>query len=182
MSAAAATACAAEEDAMKAICVLAILVSLPTAPKPDPGRPEFEFSNFEKPKDTGKAYIEEGKAVIRITSSTGIGGVSVKAKKGQWPRDVTIVIEGITNLEQFAVTTDRLWAEGSLKESGHAELSLRNAKGELEKSSPDGHLIRAGWLDIRVEKRKEGMAIIFPANLCADTKSIRIGWIDAWRR
>jgi hypothetical protein len=167
---------------MKAICVLVTVVAAAMAAGADPAPPEFKFSDFQKPKDKAQASVEDGQAVIRISSSDGIGALTVKAKKGQWPRDVTVLIEGFSNLEQFSVTTDRLRAAVSLKQSGHAELSLRNAKGEFETYDRGGHYIIAGSLNITVEERKEGMAIIFPANLFADTESVKIGWIDAYRR
>jgi hypothetical protein len=147
----------------------------------DTVQPEFEFSNFSKAKDSVKAHVKDGKADFTVSSSDGIGKVTIKAKKGHWPRDVTVLINR-SNLEQFTITTSRLWAQGSLKQSGQAEFSLRNAKGELEKNSSDGHYVRTGSLDIRVEKREKGIAIIFPPNLFVSSEKVEISWIDEFRR
>ena len=62
-----------------------------------------------------------------------------------------------------------------------AALLVPGAKGEFEKVSGGGDYVVAGTLDIRVEKRKDEIVVTLPANLLADTKTVRIEWIDAYR-
>ena len=101
-------------------------------------------------------------------------------EEGPWPRDVAIRLR-LKSLEGFTITTDRLRTHGSQGTSGKFEFSLRNAKGEFEKAPTGGDYLIAGTLDIRVERQKDEIVVTFPASLFADTKQVRIEWIDAYR-
>ncbi len=62
-------------------------------------------------------------------------------------------------------------ASGSRKRSGEFTPALRN-KEPAPQSPPD-----VGTLNIKVEKQKDGIAVILPANLFVDTDAVTIHWI-----
>jgi hypothetical protein len=145
----------------------------------EPG-PQLKFTDFKREGDSATVRLTDDNAVITIESPFGIGGVTATAMAGPWPREVTLRLR-LKSLEGFTIVTDRLRASGSQGTSGKFEFSLRGAKGEFEKVSGGGDYVVAGTLDIRVEKRKDEIVVTLPANLLADTKSVRIEWIDAYR-
>jgi hypothetical protein len=142
---------------------------------------EFKFGDFRREKDTAAVRVSDGKALFTITSSLGIGAVTIAAERGAWPRDVTVHLRPLKSLEGFSITTDRFRAHGSQGTSGKFEFSLRNAKGEFDKLPTGGDYVVSGTLDIRVEKGKDEIIVVFPANLFLDAKQVRIEWIDAYR-
>lgn len=141
-----------------------------------PRSPEFEFSNFKNEGDTATAEVAGQKVVLRIHSKTGIGHCTITPKKGTWPDEVTVLLDGLNELEQVEMATGRLFASGSRKSSGSFELSMMGS----DRTTPERSVV--GTLKITVEKQKEGIAVIFPAKLLADTDIVTIRWIDWFRR
>jgi multidrug efflux system membrane fusion protein len=152
----------------------------------DPPQPTFEFKP-SKPGDSVAVRTEGKRTVLVISSKTGIGGLTIRLKGGEWPREVSLRFQydqgkGFHNLESFTLTTDRLWVGGKL--SGEAEqlpFSFRNAAGEIEKDATGSQVI-SGSLRLRVQKGKEGIEATLPANLFVGSKEVTLGWIDAFRR
>ena len=144
--------------------------------------PEFE-STLQKPADTVTIKIEGAGVRFTVTSPSGIGGATIRVVGRPWPRDVSILFAGFRRLESLTITTERLWARVSLKESGAAPFSFRSTPGRIEKiGPPESVFAGAGSLNIYVRKRREGITVTFPANLLVDTREMTLAWIDAYRR
>ena len=173
----------AEENAMMAALGVVVAMAASVVGGADPKPPVFEFADSQRPGDSGRVEVSGGKAVVVITSSTGIGGITVAATRGAWPRDVTVVVKGgRKSLEGFTLTTDRLFARGSAQDTGRVPFYLKDAGGKIDIPDPAKAGDRAGELNVAVGEREEGMGLVLPANLLAGSKRLRVTWVDAFRR
>jgi hypothetical protein len=163
-------------------------------PKPDLSEPTYEF----KPVKTEPRYqhwaegdsvtvVTEGKRTVFVISNQyGIGGVTIRLKTGQWPREIALRFQhekgkGFHKVESFALTTDRLQAAGRLVDgTDHLSFSLRNAEGTFDDGT--GGRVISGTVNIRGEKGKDGIEAKLPANLLVGSKEVTISWIDVFRR
>jgi hypothetical protein len=141
-----------------------------------PPPPEFEFSNFQSEGDSVKAEVTGQKVLLRVKSTIGVGRCTITPKRGTWPEEVTVLFEGLGELEQLQLVAGRLFAEGSRKSSGGFELSMLGGDRTVAKRSV------VGTLKITVEKQKEDIVVVFPAKLLADTDVVTISWVNFFRR
>ena len=136
----------------------------------------YEFK-VQKPEDSIAASTNAGRTTFAITSKSGIGGGTISLTNGIWPKQVSVLLKGFRYLESFALTTARLRVNGSLKLSGKMPFYLADASGKFD---PSEHF--AGYLDVVVQQRDDGLEIILPPNLLADSNKLVLGWIDAFRQ
>jgi hypothetical protein len=141
----------------------------------EPAPAAFKFSAFQNDGDTVKAEVAEGNALLRITCPRGIGRCTVTAKKGTWPEHVAVLLEGFKELEHFELAIGRMRIEGSRKESGRFTLFFLDDDLDFNKRS------QVGTLEIKVEQRKDGIAVVCPARLFADADAVLLSWIDWYR-
>jgi len=139
---------------------------------------EIDITKVEKAKDKVIVEVEAGQAGFTVISSDGIGGFKATLKSGQWPRDMSIIINRKT-LENFGLTTDRIWATGQVKFATNCwcAFQFRNREGRF-----DGDEYKAGTLHIKAKETKDGVELVFPRNLFSDTKQLTFSWIDFYRR
>jgi len=136
----------------------------------------YEFK-VKQPGDSIAAGANAERTTFAITSRSGIGGGTISLTNGTWPKHVSVLLKGFRNLESFSLTTSRLRASGSLKMSGKIPFYLVDASGRFDSSEQP-----AGYVEIVVQKCDEGMEIMLPPNLLADSKKLTMGWIDAYRQ
>ena len=142
-----------------------------------PAAAGFDISAIEKAQDKVTVAVQAERAVFTVVSANGIGGFKCALKSGQWPCEVSIIVHRKA-LENFGLETDRIRAKGAVKSAANCwcYFEFRNGAGKFN------HEYSAGSLRVSVKETLEGIELIFPPNLFADTKQFSFGWIDAYRR
>lgn len=148
--------------------LLSLTLGLHAAP------PVFEIQ-VKKPDDKVTLDAQGDRAVFTVFTKSGIGDFSASLKSGEWPREVSVILNR-TRIERFGLETDRLVATGYAKspEDHTCSFQFRSAKGEVE------HEYNAGTLRIKVSPIKDGLEIAFPRDVVS--KQMSFGWIDVYRR
>jgi hypothetical protein len=156
--------------ARSSFAVLLIMVSCGADPAPKPVPAEFRISAIKNKDDAVQVESRPGAAVIRVKCNHGIGSCIVTPFKGKWPEHVTLLLEGLGVLEDFRFQAGRIRAEGGLKASGHLEFGFLGS---------DPHKwLRAGHLDVRVERHKTALAIEFPSDTLNGSDAAEFEWIE----
>ena len=158
-----------------------VLAAIAIAAPPAPG---FEYSDFGRKGDKITANVGKDRVVFTVSSPRGIGGATITLKGGEWPKEVAILLtyssgQGFQSLENFRLRTARLAAAGSLNSSGKVPFTFLDGKGDTEPLET-GH--EGGTLDVKVEKTDGGMELRLPPRMLVGSKSLTLGWIDAYRR
>lgn len=158
-----------------------ILASLAFAADDKPIPPRFDIS-MKNAADIMETTLTDSTATFTISSQTGIGAATIKLAEGAWPKTLVFHLRyqgdrsGFEALEGFTLSTARLRAEGSLKESGKVPFRFKDAKGQIEKDTPT-----AGTLDIAMTETEPFLEITLPANLPLGSKELQVEWIDVYR-
>jgi hypothetical protein len=107
--------------------------------------------------------LQDDGVVFRITSKSGIGEGTVTLADGSWPKETTLV---------FAPWAEYL--ENLSLDSGDVRLSVRLRSGETKSIWPTdkGELV--------IESTQKVIMVKLPPGFCS--KSLRLSWIDAYRR
>lgn len=147
----------------------------PKPPKP-PEPVVLAFTGFANKADSVKAEAADDRVTLRVKSERGFGHFTATPDAGAWPRQVTVLFEGLNELEQFDASAGRLRIVGSRKTSGKFAVHFADADG---KWTPGRSV---GTLDFRVEQRKDGILVTFPPDLVAGKEPLFVGWTDWYRR
>lgn len=126
-------------------------------------------------EDAARVEVVDGVTVLRITSSHGFGRCDVRAGDAGWPDRVAVLLEGFEELERFELTVGRLHAAGSRRASGAFELFVRDPEPAAAPRRP------IGTLDVRVERRDDGVLVTLPARMCDADEPLHLEWTD-WLR
>jgi len=142
-------------------------------------------------KNPGAVMVtgDDLRTVFTIQDARGIGSATIRREDGQWPQKV-IVNAQLRSLEHFAITSgDVKLAASVLSHSGNRQL-LHLWRGDKE----GPQLTREGghWMEIRtLDADRKPIAGLPPAGGCfemsipnallAETKELRLDWIDFYR-
>jgi hypothetical protein len=132
-------------------------------------------AGWQHAEDAARVEFVDGLTVLRITSPRGFGRCDVTVGAAGWPDRVAVLLEQYEELERFELTVGRLQASGSRRVSGSFELYARTHR-------PDGGPRRpVGTLDVRVDRRDDGVLVTLPAGLCGGDDTLHLEWTD-WLR
>ena len=134
------------------------------------------YSTYSRTVLIAEVELTDESVHIRIHCPTGIGYCDMAPEHGSWPERVTILFEGIDELEHLELAFGRMHAQGSRSLSGKFEFDFLDAKRDFNKRS------KAGTLDVKVERKKEGVLVTLPGKLLAEKESLHLGWINWLRR
>lgn len=132
-------------------------------------------AGWQHADDAARVEVVDGLTVLRITSPRGFGRCDVTAGEAGWPDRVAVLLEGFKELERCELTFGRLQASGSRRASGAFELYVRDSRPAAVPRRP------VGTLDVRVDRRDDGVLVALPAGLCDDDDTLHIEWTD-WLR
>lgn len=160
-------------------CSLCLLIISPSPGSSDV--PTF-ISKLDRPNDKLTAIVEVDRTVLVITSETGIGGLTLTAKEGLWPEDVTLRLRyhrggPFKLLEGFEMSSGRMLVKGGSKQAGRVPFFMADADGNfpLDDANP------AGWLKLEFKPNGDDLDLIVPSNVWHDAKVVRVKWIDFYR-
>lgn len=158
--------------------VFVLWVSIPQSANGDP--PMLDIV-LKRAGDSATVTEEAGRAVVTVTSETGIGQMTLSAR-GRWPGDVTLRLRyrGETpfkTLEGFEMTSSRMQVRTNSGQSGKAPFFLVDDNGAF----PRDDLQPSGWLKLEIEPNGNALDLRIPSNLWRDEKEVRIQWIDFYR-
>lgn len=134
---------------------------------------------------TGDAAVvreEEGRALILVSTRTGIGRLTMTAKNSKWPRQITLRLryedgKPLKSLEGFECTSPRLQIRSNSGQSGRVPFFLAGDDGKFSRDDQSP----SGWLNLQIKPGGEGLDIQFPDNLWKGEKQVQIQWIDFYR-
>src|SRR5262249_37923013 len=109
----------------------------------------------------------------KITSKSGIGGVSVSLKEGQAPKKIVIRFAGMQTLESLQVQASDLKLSGQLRRDGKSEFHFD------EKGKPGADPKKAA-VALLIQKKDAGTAV--PLEARKRGKKWNLSWVDAYGR
>lgn len=143
----------------------------------------------KKEEDQLKVQVEDGRAILSISSPSGIGGATIKPKTGKWPAGMVLRLH-LRGLESLRISNGTETIAAFVTSVGeptvHCQQIEDGKEKPLGKDSPY-------WLDIRmlddkgVSKNKiplEGgyFEVTVPkALLQGQPESLKVDWIDFYR-
>lgn len=159
------------------------LANFGAAAQPDAGTAtrgaEFTFKFRQKDDGVRVSHTRDG-VVFRITSPGGISNVEVALKEGEWPRQITLQLE-LGMLEAFGVGNGKLELDGNLRKAGEKGILWFNDRGEQVKDQ--NQAVHTMKMKATADQQKRLIEVTLPVGFCSkDTKTLKIGWIDAFRR
>lgn len=149
------------------------------------GNPTFEYKlakhAHSKPTDGVVAIKEEKRTVFVETDSFGIGSATITLTAGEWPKQIAIRFQyekgrGFGRLEGFTLTTAALQVRGGMHSSGKMDFYFPDDKGKYEAGQAS-----AGQINVLVEERNGAIELTLPSDLLAQSKDVRMEWVDAYR-
>lgn len=132
-------------------------------------------AGWQHADDAARVGVVDDLTVLRITSPRGFGRCDVTAGEAGWPDRVAVLLEGFEELERCELTFGRLHASGSRRASGAFELFLCDSQPAATPRRP------VGTLDVRVDRRDDGVLVTLPAGLCGVDDTLHLEWTD-WLR
>jgi len=140
---------------------------------------EFTFK-FRKKDDSVRVSHTRDGVVFRITCPSGISEVEVALKEGEWPRHITLQLE-LRMLEAFGAENGKFNVSGDLRAAGEQGVLWFDDRGEPVKDQAKA--VHAMKMKATGEGRQRVIEIALPPGYCAkDTKTLKLFWIDAYRR
>jgi hypothetical protein len=144
-------------------------------------KPTIEVK-LHKDKDTSIIQQEAGRTVIVVTTETGIGRMTLSAKEGIWPKEVTIRLrynqpKAFKTLEGFQMTSSRLQVRTNSGDSGKVPFFLATEDGKYERDD----LNPSGWLKVDFKPHGDDLDVVFPSQLWRGEKEVHFQWIDFYR-
>ena len=132
-------------------------------------------AGWQHAEDAARVEVVDGLTVLRITSPRGFGRCDVTVGNAGWPDRVAVLLEQYEELERCEFTVGRLQASGSRRVSGAFELCVQGPQPAAVPRRP------IGTLDVRVDRRDDGVLVTLPAGLCDGDDTLHIEWTD-WLR
>lgn len=147
--------------------------------------PTFDITT-NKSADQGKVEVKGDSATFDFFSPSGIGGGTITLKQGSWPLSVVLRLH-LHGLESFNVSNGKVSLRVSVVSHAEKPTRLILVEDSREQDLEPGGVIRAldadgkpisglpgqgGWFEIRLPQ----------ALLEGQPKSLKLGWIDFYRR
>ncbi|MGB8853365.1 MAG: hypothetical protein WCC69_07365 [Pirellulales bacterium] len=133
-------------------------------------------AGWQHPEDAARVEVVDGLTLLRITSPRGFGQCDVTAGNAGWPDRIAVLLADLEELERIEFTVGRLHASGSRRASGAFELCVRDPRPAAVPRRP------IGTLDVRVDRRDDGVLVTLPAGLCDGDDMLHLEWTDWLRR
>ena len=138
--------------------------------------PGLKVSELANNDDNVKVEVTEGKTLLRFDCPLLRGNCKATAENGKWPENIALMLDGLSELKHFEVTTGRMHVQGSRNVTGSFSLYCLGDDREFGKRS------LVGTANVRVERQKTGILVTFPARFFGDAETASLGWIDFLRR
>lgn len=174
--------------------LLAVLSSVALAEGGKPAPPKLAVE-MNKPEDTFFVRRSAERTVYVIKCPSGIGGAKITKKEGDWPRNVILRFQydderPYHRFESFGIRTDRMEISTSitlkLEKGAQTPVPVKfpyrlvDAKG-TSKPADKGGIPASGVLEGTVQLKASGLEISLPPECLVDSKTLNVGWIDAFR-
>jgi hypothetical protein len=162
--------------------IIALFLSIHTAI----GSPVYQYQFIKplhsSPSDSIQFIQADQRTIIQISHAFGIGSAMISLRSGHWPRTVVLRFQydqtrGFSMLENLEITTTRLQLYGNPTISGKLPFRLSDAAGIFPKDD-----VVAGEMNVLVEKRNRAMEVTLPAHVFTGSQTVKLAWIDAYRR
>jgi hypothetical protein len=164
--------------------IIALLLSIHTAISNPVYQYQYQFTKplHSSPSDSIQFIQADQRTIIQISHAFGIGSATISLKSGHWPRTIVLRFQydqtrGFSMLENLEITTTRLQLYGNPIISEKLSFRLPDAAGIF----PKGDVV-AGEMNVWVEQRNRAMEVTLPAHLFTGSQTVKLAWIDAYRR
>jgi len=143
--------------------------------------PPFEVV-LERPGDSAIVREVNDQTWIFVTSTSGIGRMTLSSRDRAWPRQVTLRLshqggQAFKVLEGFEMTSSRWQVRSSSNSAGKVPFFLADDEGHFSRDD----LNPSGWFKVGFQQNDGGLDISFPAHLLHGEKKVKIQWIDYYR-
>ncbi len=138
---------------------------------------------LSKPGDEVRIEEDGNTTVVRVTSRSGIGKLTIAANKNRsLPERLAVRLvydqpKKFNKLEGLTITTPRWQVRGNSSQSGKLPFFLPDEKGVFERDDTKP----TGWLDLKIESVGDALELQFPPRLILTERQVEIEWIDFYR-
>lgn len=137
---------------------------------------------LDREGDTVQIQAEPERAVVILTSRSGIGRATITPGNQGFPRDIVLRLKyqggrPFKTLEGFDMTSSRMQVRSSSGQSGKAPFFLAGDEGKFSNDDVNP----SGWLKLEFKPHGDDLDVIFPSHLWRDEKKVHIQWIDFYR-
>jgi hypothetical protein len=101
--------------------------------------------------------------------------MKIEVKGGRWPRNVVVLFEKSSVMEGIVFKTQKVEARGSFKSWDKPRPFWNENMDPLNKKSDQANNLK----NVKFELRKEGLAVVFPADFFVGKESVLIYW-NVW--
>jgi hypothetical protein len=177
----------------RALLIVAAVAALAAcAPNPNTGDNTMIAVITDKAEDEATVTVENGQALIDVTSPSGIGAFEATLVSGVWPDEITVRLH-LRGLEQLEIAYDRYTlSTGVSSHSGPGPalmLTVANEDGSTEKAPPSADMwyptitVGGGHAGATIPLPPEGsFDVTLPSHFHAGAyPSFRMRWIDFYR-
>ncbi len=141
--------------------------------------PKFTFKTKKK-DDEIKAKTEKDRGVFRITSKSGISAGEITLTEGSWPKHIVLhFAEWSRHFEGFGADNGTIKLNGRLRAGEDKSVWYHDRNGnEVQDKNKSA-------FTVTTERKQDDelIVVVLPPDYCAkDAKSLKLFWIDAYRR
>lgn len=150
----------------------------------------------QKPDDAAEVSLEDGRAVIDVTSASGIGGLTATLAAGEWPEDVVVRLR-LRGLESLEIRYGDVTITTGLASTGNPVplmLSVTGPNVAVQSASPSADIyyprITVNGAEATSPEAElsfplppnSAIEVSLPAHFFRETyPSFSVSWIDFYR-
>lgn len=147
---------------------------------------------LDKQGDSADVQMEDGRAIIDVTSPSGIGGMQVTLESGEWPEEVVVHLR-LQGLEQLEIGYDQFLISTGLSSNSSPGpglmLYVTDESGEVESASPSSDIyyptitpVTEGDTPVTIPLENGYFEIAMPSHFYeVAPESFTVQWIDFYR-
>jgi len=139
---------------------------------------------LDKPEsDTAAVTLEDGRAVIDVTSASGIGGLTARA--AEWPEEIVVQLR-LRGLERLEIAYGNVAIATGVASTGDPGpalmLSVTDEQGRVQTVSPSSYVYYPDIRRVTLSGDESAFAVTLPPHFQqGDYDAFRVQWIDFYR-
>lgn len=130
--------------------------------------------------NAAKVILSDGRALIDVTDSRGINGLTARLEQGEWPETITVRLR-LRGLEHLEISYDNITLTSGRSSNDSPDppliLAVTDENGEVAQASPSASIYYP-----EIEQSDDGFDITLPPHFFSEERpSFAMQWIDFYR-